>query len=187
MLRVMKFDDANVRPLDVEITKRCSKCRNIQPRTNFVLDKNRKDGLHPQCRACKVTYRRNREMSDEQRQRRREYQRNYARRPERRQQILGYQKTETGRAVKARSKRKSRYGITEDQFQEMLRRQNSACACCLVPFVPEYHAQVDHCHATRKVRGLLCRPCNLALGFLGDNPAAMRALAAYVERAVCGD
>ena len=41
---------------------------------------------------------------------------------------------------------------------------------------------VDHCHATGKVRGLLCHPCNAGLGFYRDDPRLMREAAAYIER-----
>lgn len=41
---------------------------------------------------------------------------------------------------------------------------------------------VDHCHETDQVRGLLCRWCNLTLGYVRDDPARLRAMADYLER-----
>jgi len=42
---------------------------------------------------------------------------------------------------------------------------------------------IDHCHDTKRVRGLLCKDCNLILGWVEDDPARLRALADYVEPA----
>lgn len=39
----------------------------------------------------------------------------------------------------------------------------------------------DHCHRTGIFRGWLCQRCNWALGFVGDSPATLRALADYLE------
>lgn len=41
----------------------------------------------------------------------------------------------------------------------------------------------DHCHATGRFRGWLCRLCNVALGHVRDNPHLLRKLARYLERA----
>lgn len=46
---------------------------------------------------------------------------------------------------------------------------------------------VDHDHETGKVRGVLCRGCNGALGKFGDTVAGVRRALAYLERARAGD
>lgn len=42
--------------------------------------------------------------------------------------------------------------------------------------------QYDHHHGTGAARGWLCNGCNRALGWLGDNPAILRAALAYLDR-----
>ena len=41
---------------------------------------------------------------------------------------------------------------------------------------------VDHNHDTGLIRGTLCHGCNVALGFVRENPETLRALARYIER-----
>lgn len=41
---------------------------------------------------------------------------------------------------------------------------------------------IDHCHTTGKVRGLLCKDCNTALGIVEESPERLRALIAYIEQ-----
>jgi hypothetical protein len=62
------------------------------------------------------------------------------------------------------------YGITLNQFEELLEKQDNCCAICGVneDSAPRKRLSVDHCHDTGKIRGLLCDRCNLALGMLGD-------------------
>ena len=80
----------------------------------------------------------------------------------------------------------SRYGITPDQFQGMLSSQGGGCAICKVPLAGHRRdrdaPQVDHDHATGKVREILCRLCNTALGNFRDDPALVRSALAYLER-----
>ena len=89
----------------------------------------------------------------------------------------GARALESGRA----SKRKCLYGITRAEFDFMLREQGGHCAIC--PRTNGLQAlSVDHCHATKKVRGLLCHGCNLSLGKMLDDPELFRRTAAYLER-----
>jgi len=62
---------------------------------------------------------------------------------------------------------KSRYGITLDDYEVMLVRQNGVCAICGSDKAGKkgQHFAVDHCHATGRIRGLLCARCNIAAGF----------------------
>lgn len=67
---------------------------------------------------------------------------------------------------------KKRYGISLDEFQEMLVAQNYLCDIC-----KDYTRSgnngcmlgVDHDHDTGKIRKLLCRRCNTGVGLLGEN------------------
>ena len=66
---------------------------------------------------------------------------------------------------------KRNYGITEEQYNEMFKKQNGLCYICKQP--PHGHGlnkqlkrlHIDHDHNTNKIRGLLCSRCNGALGW----------------------
>ena len=73
-----------------------------------------------------------------------------------------------------------KFGITEEQYLEMLQRQDGRCAICRLKFTVRLH--VDHCHETKAIRGLLCEKCNRGLGMFKDNPEALRRAANYLER-----
>jgi len=70
------------------------------------------------------------------------------------------------------------HGLSLQDYRAMFERQGKVCGICKTPGKP---LCVDHCHATGKVRGLLCRDCNLGLGNYKDNPVFTRAATAYLE------
>ena len=82
-----------------------------------------------------------------------------------------------------RQKYPKKFGITLEQYNEMLVAQGGVCAICLQPEAVsrEQHLAVDHDHTSNKVRALLCNRCNRALGFMQDNAYLLRAAAAYLE------
>lgn len=86
---------------------------------------------------------------------------------------------------KHRNLRKS-YGISFEQYSEMLRVQNGVCDICHKP--PMQQAQqssvlcVDHDHDTGIVRSLICSNCNKGLGQFKDDPDLLEEAAAYLRR-----
>ncbi|MGA8903747.1 MAG: endonuclease domain-containing protein [Candidatus Bathyarchaeia archaeon] len=73
---------------------------------------------------------------------------------------------------------KHRYGITEDEYHKMAAEQKQRCRIC--GRTPKT-LTIDHNHETGKVRGLLCRRCNLVVGILENKNTNMPAILAYLE------
>ncbi len=71
-----------------------------------------------------------------------------------------------------------KYGMRDVDVRAMRASQGDACLLCGEPDP----GHLDHDHDTGRVRGLLCERCNLGLGLFRDDPATLRAAAAYVER-----
>jgi hypothetical protein len=77
---------------------------------------------------------------------------------------------------------RTKFGITLEQYEEMSERQLGLCAICVRPeSIEGASLSVDHCHSTGLVRGLLCRTCNSAIGFLGDDPSMLQRAIDYLE------
>ncbi len=77
---------------------------------------------------------------------------------------------------------KARYGMTRRAYDRLLKYQNGVCAVCGGPPDTEDNVlAIDHDHETGKVRGLLCKACNTALGNAKDDPERLARLRLYVE------
>jgi hypothetical protein len=83
----------------------------------------------------------------------------------------------------ARSRSLRKYGLTPADYDEMVETQNGRCMICNTdqPGTESGYWPVDHDHATKRVRALLCSACNAGLGLFGDDPARLRAAADYLE------
>lgn len=77
---------------------------------------------------------------------------------------------------------KRAYGLSREAYEAMVESQGGRCAICEI--TPEKLA-VDHDHKTGRIRGLLCRSCNLSIGHFRDSPKALMAAAIYLERNGC--
>lgn len=132
-------------------TKVCPDCGQRKELSAFSYHKGTKDNRTSYCRPCVVI--RSKRWA--------------AANPEKR--------SATAKAAALRS-----YGLTQVQYDEMLRVQGSVCAICHRPNRDKVLV-IDHCHTTGLPRALLCDPCNWGLGHYQDNPDRLRAAAAYVE------
>jgi hypothetical protein len=89
-----------------------------------------------------------------------------------------------GHMVRRKKRLKHMYGITLEQYEDLLAAQDGHCAVC--PKRPQDTRwevlTVDHDHDTGKVRGLLCTRHNFAIAALGDNTAGLKRALKYVSK-----
>lgn len=138
--------------------KTCSKCSELKPLESFSPAKQCRDGRRPECKACHNAIEKARDKS--------------------------HRVTVTPEYKRA-SQLKLRYGITPEQYDELLAAQDGVCAICDSPepgrrrsdFMP-----VDHDHVTGEVRGILCHDCNTLLGAARDNPTTLRRAILYLAK-----
>ena len=77
--------------------------------------------------------------------------------------------------------RYSKYGIVEVDYLAFLKKQKNACAICKQAFTEELKPRIDHDHKTKKVRGVLCHHCNVALGHFKDDIKILKTTIKYLE------
>lgn len=78
------------------------------------------------------------------------------------------------------ARRLSRYGITGEQYNELINKQNGVCAICKTEG-NKRSLSVDHDHRSGKIRGLLCHNCNLSLGLCHDSVETLQAAIEYLK------
>lgn len=147
-------------PHPITSHKTCSRCNQSKPLDAFGKCPGYKDGYRGQCTPCRT-----------------ELHVAYIRaHPEKRPRLSF--------AASRRQRLKYRYGLTEADYALLLEKQNGQCAICRRDspggrWGKVFH--VDHCHKTRKVRGLLCHKCNSLLGHLGDSLESLIPFVRYLE------
>jgi len=80
-----------------------------------------------------------------------------------------------------------RYGMTVEQWDALFATQGGVCAVCRSIDPRHVHGwATDHDHLTGRIRGILCQPCNVTLGRLGDSLAAVTERAAGFAKYLAG-
>ncbi len=84
----------------------------------------------------------------------------------------------------------TKYKITTPERDSLLAKQNYKCKICSkeISFKPSVkdktnkdNANVDHCHKTNVIRGILCTSCNRGLGLLQDSTTILNQAIKYLN------
>lgn len=150
--------------------KRCSKCEQWKPVTEFGKCAGKKDGLQGRCRLCHNAAMRewNAKHPEATRQRHRDYK---IRKPE----IV---------ARNAFRQCARQWGLDPDEVEARFDRHGGHCEICGMTASESCAAKkrlsMDHDHATSTFRGFLCHGCNAGLGGFRDDPALLRTAIRYL-------
>ena len=140
--------------------KTCSKCKQIKDLENFYRNRSCIDGRAHRCKDC------SNEATVSWQKRNKE-------------KVKSYRNGKNGPYW-----RKWRYGITQEQYETILSSQNNSCKICQKPHDPSEkmgRLRCDHDHVTGLLRGLLCHPCNVALGMVRDDIDVLAKCIAYLN------
>jgi hypothetical protein len=147
------------------MSKKCTKCGEVKPLSDFYKNATYKDGFVSKCKICHV------KQTTE----------NYKKKPE----INESNKKRYFKNINAERNRdyKRKYGITLEDYNKMLQEQKNSCAVCGLgaDSASKGRLFVDHCHTTHKVRGLLCHHCNTMLGLAKDNIDVLQKSIEYLK------
>jgi hypothetical protein len=158
------------------MTKICTKCGVEKPLSEFTKSFGR--GYHghsAKCRICKRAY--EKEWHGQSPQSRKSGQNPQSRKPgQRAYRKKIFENNPEGYRLRNREKRLKRHGLTFDAFEKLSEQQSNKCAIC----DSETKLHIDHCHATGKIRGLLCFACNVSLGKMKDSPYILERALEYI-------
>lgn len=74
------------------------------------------------------------------------------------------------------------YGISQEQYEELLAKQEGCCAICgKTPEEEGRNLAVDHDHSTGEIFGILCSVCNKILVGRIRAPTAFQRAAEYLK------
>jgi hypothetical protein len=159
--------------------KRCKKCGETKPLSEFHPAAGMRDGHRSECKECSRAIRRawynaNRDKAIAnvkrwQQENRVEY--------NAKQRVYRSKR----RDVEREGHLRRTFGITQADYDALLASQGGGCAICGKP-PRKISLHVDHDHETGEIRGLLCVGCNNALGQFHDDAALLDRAISYVAR-----
>lgn len=158
----VKFSTLEARKLLSDGKKHCPTCKQILAITEFSTMKVR-GGIASHCKSCSNSWGKEYLNTVEGKRKKEDY----------------YQKRKDKYIDR---KLRKKYGISYDQYKEILKSQNSKCSICgKTPGENKKLLAVDHNHLTGKNRGLLCSSCNICIGFIEKNDLSTESIAEYLK------
>lgn len=174
-------------------TKKCKECEKDKPLSEFHKHKNSKDKLSYQCKECwnarckefrmknpnkiKLT---NKNAYYKKREERIASQKEYSYKNKEKISQYGKEYREKN-PLYSRKQSLKRFGLSLEDFYEMIKIQNNSCSICGNEFKKYSDAHLDHNHITNKHRGLLCSSCNTSIGLVKENTVTLNSMINYLE------
>lgn len=147
------------------MNKWCPKCENEKHIEDFYKNKSFKDGHQSYCKECFKLY-----IKEPHRKIKENLGRMKSRRNPKRDEYL------------KRWQLNKKYGITPEELEGMKESQDYKCAICEKEDKDCHNGlHIDHNHSTNKIRGLLCRDCNVAIGFLNEDTKLLLKAIEYIN------
>lgn len=138
--------------------KLCTDCNQRKSLDEFSKDSSKLWGKSRQCKVCYNNYR----LKNIDREKARRDHRSVEHKERDNNRTKAWYRANPDRV---KNKSLARFGITIEDFNAMFVNQNGCCKICKNMLLKDRNTQVDHCHTTGLVRGLLCHTCNTKLGW----------------------
>ena len=164
--------------------KECCNCKRVLDVNNYHKSSKSRDGFSSRCRSCESDRKKvAKEKDPELALRKREQHKVWYRKNKEYKDLQNKTWREENKSKFRSSNLKRRFGITHEQFEDILKTQDNKCAICGVDQdVCGKYLCIDHDHETGKIRGLLCDLCNRALGQFQDNLEVLKKAVEYKEK-----
>jgi len=193
--------------MQAEKLKTCGKCEEAKPLAEFFVARTSRH-LHGRaaiCKDCSSVYQKEYRVLNYDRviKRDREYNRKNSSRRVKLHREKGYNKKyyhkhqikelerherynqqDGTRGVRWRAYLKRQYGITHEDYELLLKTQDSKCAICRRAPLDGVTLHIDHDHVTLKIRGILCGSCNRLIGIAGESISRLKAAIYYIQTRV---
>lgn len=155
--------------------KECKKCKETKSLTSFNKTKRNKDGLQNDCRSCCKAYKAKHYKENKAKINAKNLKWSRDNKDKSNAIKAKYSKANPNRVLetKRKSHAMNKYGLTLEEYYAHLETPCDICG--------EEAKHLDHCHDSGKVRGGLCRACNIAIGLMKDNTNTMRSAIKYLE------
>lgn len=182
--------------MSVQLEKRCPKCDIIKPIEQFSKQRQRngQKGRRSHCKDCikisDAAYKAACKQENPEKikasaraydKKRRESDSEYRARKVERNREDRARHPERFREYVTRSRLKTVYNLTEEDYRQLYQAQGGLCAICGNPQIQGRQLAIDHDHKSGLGRGLLCYHCNIGIGHFQEDITRLESAIAYLS------
>lgn len=165
--------------------KCCTRCGGEKDPSAFYKNKHCKTGRETVCKACRTEQDRIlRGVGGEGYAKRLAATQAYKKREDVKERNRAVSRMDSNRLKDRFGHIRRKFGLSPESYEYLLDVQNNSCLICNKEFTPETRItgpNIDHCHETQNIRGILCGTCNSGLGMFKDNIDVLKNAIKYLQ------